>query len=319
MSEIAAKKETLAINDNHRLRMIIAKDFKRNRQIYLMILPVLIFYIIFQYAPIYGIIVAFENYNLSKGVFHSSWVGFSNFISFFQSPYFSRVFLNTIYINIYYFIFVFPSPIILALLLNEVRNRYFKSFVQTVSYLPYFVSLVVVCGLVVEFTAKNGLIYDLARIFGARDMSLLLRPELFRVIYTSLTIWTTIGWSSIIYLAALSSIDSALYEASYIDGANRWKQMRYVTLPGIAPTIVTLLILDIGTIMNVNFEKVLLLYNPSIYSTADVISTYVYRSGLTQLKFGYSAAVDLFNSVINLTMIIIANYISGKISENSLW
>jgi len=298
---------------------IIRKDFKRNKQLYLMILPVLIFYIIFQYAPIYGIVIAFQDYNLGKGVFHSPWVGFSNFLDFFQGVYFSRVLVNTVLISLYYYIFVFPAPIILALLLNEVRNRYFKSFVQTVSYLPHFVSLVVVCGLVVEFTGKGGLILDIAKLFGAKDMNLLLRPELFRIIYTSLTVWITIGWSSIIYLAALSSIDSALYEASYIDGANRWEQMWHITLPGIAPTIITLLILAIGTFMDVSFEKILLLYNPGIYSTADVISTYVYRTGLIQLKFGYSAAVDLFNSLINLIMIIIANSISRKVCENSLW
>ena len=297
----------------------IIRDFRRNNQLYFMIIPVLVFYALFQYAPIYGIVVAFENYNVAKGIFHSPWVGFRNFVNFFQSAYFSRVFINTILLSLCYYIFVFPCPIILALLLNEVKNRYFKNIVQTISYLPYFISLVVVCGLVIEFTSKGGLIFDIARFFGAKDISLLLRPELFRVIYTAVTIWTTVGWSSIIYLAALSTIDSALYEAAHIDGAGRWKQMWYITLPGIAPTVTTLLILAIGTFMNIDFEKVLLLYNPGIYSTADVISTYVYRSGLTELKFGYSAAVDLFNSLINLVMIVFANFFSRKISGHSLW
>jgi len=298
---------------------VIARDFKQNRLLYLMILPVLLFVIIFQYAPIYGVIIAFMNFNPAKGIFNSPWVGWKNFIDFFQSVYFTRILTNTIRISVLYYCFSFPAPIILALLLNELRNKRFKSVIQTITYIPYFISLVVICGIVLEFTAKGGIIHDIVILFGGKNMNLMMRPEAFPVIYTSMTVWMTIGWSSIIYLSALSAIDSNLYEAAVIDGAGRWKQLLYITLPGIFPTFIILLLLAIGTFMDVGFERIILLYNPAIYETADVISSFVYRSGLLQQRFSFSAAVDLFNSVINLFMIIVANALSRKVSGQSLW
>ena len=222
-------------------------------------------------------------------------------------------------ISVYSLIFSFPAPIILALLLNELRNKTFKRMVQTISYLPHFISIMVVCGMIIDFTATDGFINDIIEFFGGQRSSLLLKPELFRTIYISSDIWQNVGWGSIIYLAALTGVDTQLYEAAVIDGAGRWKQLLHVTLPGIAPTIVILLILRIGQIMNVGFEKIILLYNPATYSTADVISSFVYRKGLLEFSYSYSAAVGLFNSVINFILLILANKLSKHVNDISLW
>jgi len=222
-------------------------------------------------------------------------------------------------INLYGLLFGFPAPIILALLLNELHNRVFKRIVQTISYLPHFVSLMVICGIIVNFTGRNGLINDIIAFFGGERVNLLSRPEYFRPIYIISDIWQSVGWGSIIYLAALSSIDVEQYEAARIDGASRWQKIRHISLPGIMPTIVILLILRIGNMMNVGFEKIILLYNPGTYETADVISSYVYRKGLMEFSFSFSSAVGLFNSVINFTLLLCANWISRRVNETSLW
>jgi len=298
---------------------IIARDFSKNKYLYLMAIPGLFFYIIFHYFPMYGAIIAFKNYRPSLGITASSWVGLKNFISFFQSYYFWTILKNTILINCYELLWGFPAPIILALLLNEIRNERFKKSVQTVTYLPHFISTVVICGLLVDFTSQNGLINNLIGLFGGHRENLLMKPELFRTIYVSSEIWQSVGWGSIIFLAALTGIDPELYNAATVDGANRLKQALHVTLPGIAPTIVIMLILRIGKMMNVGAEKILLLYSPTIYDTADVISTFVYRKGLIDANYSYSAAVGLFNSVINFTLLILANKISRKVNDTSLW
>jgi putative aldouronate transport system permease protein len=222
-------------------------------------------------------------------------------------------------INFYQLIFGFPAPIILALLMNEIKNKFFKKTIQTITYLPHFVSTVVICGMIIDFFAQNGLINDLIASFGGPRTLFLVEAGWFRSIYVGTGIWQGVGWGSIIYLAALTAIDTELYEAVTIDGAGRWKQFVHITLPGIAPTIVILLIMNIGRMMSEGFEKIILLYNPSTYETADIISSYVYRRGLVEANYGFSAAVGLFNTLVNLILIVAANYTSRKVNETSLW
>lgn len=295
------------------------KDFAKNKMVYLMALAGLSYYILFKYVPMYGVVIAFKNYVPSRGIMDSAWVGFIHFESFFSSYYFWRIVRNTFMINVYELLFAFPAPIILALLLNELKQVLFKRLVQTITYLPHFISTVVICGMIVDFTTKEGLINIILGWFGFEGTNLLLKPELFRTIFVGSGIWQGIGWGSIIYLAALSAIDPQLYDAARIDGANRWRQIWHITLPGMMPTIVILLILQIGSMMNVGFEKIILLYNPMTYETADVISSFVYRKGILEANYSYSTAVGLFNSVINFLLLIAANRLSRKFNETSLW
>jgi len=267
----------------------------------------------------YGAIIAFKEFNPALGIMGSPWVGFKHFKSFFEGVYFWRLVRNTLLISVYSLIWGFPAPIILALLLNEVKNKYFKRTVQTVSYLPHFISLVVVCGIIKDFTSTDGVINDIIEFLGGERTNFLMIPEWFRPIYVGSGIWQEVGWGSIIYLAAITNIDPQLYEAATIDGASRCKQIWHITLPGIVPTIVILLILRLGGLMSVGFEKIILLYNSATMETADVISSYVYRRGLLDFDYSFSAAVGLFNSVINLILITSANRLSRKVSETSLW
>ncbi len=299
--------------------MLLRRDFKKNKMLYLLSLSGVAYYLVFKYIPMYGALIAFKEFSPTKGILGSPWVGFKHFMNFFESHYFWRILRNTVMINVYELIFAFPAPIILALLLNEVRKTMFKRMVQTVTYLPHFVSLVVICGMLVDFSSKDGLLNSILGWFGAEPQNLLLNPDLFRTIYIGSGIWQGIGWGSIIYLAALTAIDPQLYDAATVDGANRWKQMVHVTLPGIMPTIVILLILQIGGMMNVGFEKIILLYNAQTYETADVISSFVYRRGILEANYSHSTAVGLFNAVINFALLILANRISRKVSETSLW
>lgn len=297
----------------------LKKDLVRNYPLYILILPVIIYYIIFYYKPMYGAIIAFKEFNPRLGVWGSPWVGFAQYQKFFSNPDFFRILRNTLTISISNIIFTFPAPIILALLFNELKNMKLKATAQTVSYMPHFISLVVTCGLVKTFVSKGGIVYQLVVALGGPEVGLLSRPEAFVPVYLISTVWQQVGWGSIIYLAALSSIDQELYEAAKIDGAGRWKQTIHVTLPSIAPTIIIMLILRMGTLLNVGYEKIILLYNPLIYETSDVISSYVYRVGLTQQSWSYSTAVGLLNSVVNFIIITLANKISAKTSETSLW
>lgn len=294
-------------------------DFVKYRYLYLMILPVLVFYILFHYMPMLGAVIAFKNFVPTLGIWDSPWVGFKHFNDFLSSYNFWRVFRNTILINVYELVFGFPAPIILALLLNEVKNTYFKRTIQTVTYLPHFISLVVICGMIIDFAATDGIINQFIKFFGGVKSPLLQKPEYFRTIFVASGIWQGVGWGSIIYLAALSGIDPSQYEAALIDGAGRFKQALHVTIPGIMPTVIILLILRLGHMMNVGFEKVILLYNPATYETADVISSLVYRRGLFEQSWSYGSAVGIFNSLINFTLIILANKISRKLNETSLW
>ncbi len=302
----------------------VKKDWKRNYGAYLLFLPVAIYYLMFAYKPMYGILVAFKDYVPTKGIWGSPWTshhGFGHFLSFFQSFYFGRVLKNTLIISLTTLLVTFPAPIVLALLLNEVRSKKFKKCVQTVSYMPHFISLVVICSMIRLFVADNGLITGFLKSLGIVDgtYSLLSMENYFVPIYVISGLWQTIGWSAIIYISALSGIDQGLYEAARMDGANKLKQMWHVTLPGLMPTIIMLFILRIGQVMSIGHEKIILLYNEEIYSTADVISSFVYRKGLLEYNWGFSTAVGLFNSVINFALVIIANKISRKTIDMGLW
>ncbi|MFR2781872.1 MAG: ABC transporter permease [Clostridium sp.] len=277
------------------------------------------FFILFHYKPMYGAIIAFKDYTPALGIAESPWVGWDNFTRFFSSVYFGRLIRNTILLSFYSLLFGFPAPIILALLLNEVKNKKFKGLTQTVTYLPHFISMIVVTGMLVDFSMTSGLFNDIIELFGGERSPLLQNPDLYRTIYVASGIWQEIGWGSIIYLSALSGVDSQLYEAAQIDGAGKWKQLIHVTLPGIAPTIIIMFILKMGTLMNMGYEKTILLYNPATYETADIISSYIYRIGLLEQDWSYSTAIGLFNSVINLGLLLITNKIARKCGETSLW
>lgn len=297
----------------------LLQNYRQHKMIYWMTLPVVLYFLVFHYIPMFGILMAFQNYKPALGFLGSEWVGFQHFINFFQSDNFFRVIKNTLVLSVYDLVFAFPAPIILALLLNEIHNKPFKKTVQTISYLPYFLSMVVICGIIRDFTASNGPITAIVTAVTGKTGNLLSMPEMFRPIFITTNIWQMVGYNSIIYLAALSQIDDTQYEAAVIDGAGYWKQCLHVTLPGIAPTIIIMLILRVGQLMSVNFEKVLLLYNQATYETSDVISTYVYRQGIINYNYGYSTAVGLFNSVIGFILIVTTNAISKKVTETSLF
>ena len=289
------------------------------RYLYLMITPVILYYLIFHYIPMYGIIIGFMKYSPSTPFFQNPWRGLYYFKEFFTGIYAFRLIHNTFMINIYGLVFGFPAPIILALMLNEVRGRVFQRTVQTITYIPHFISIVVAVGIVLSFVSYEGLINEVIGFLGGSKIQFMTEAKYFYPIYVGSGIWQNLGWDSIIYLAAITAIDQSLYESSFMDGASRWNQIRHITLPGIYPTIAILLILQIGGMMSVGFEKVFLMYNPSIYSTADVISTYVYRKGLIELNYSFSAAIGFMNSAVNFFLLVFANFISRKYSESSLW
>lgn len=295
------------------------KRIKKSKYLYILFSIPLLYYIVFHYLPMYGILISFQNYNIVKGISGSTWVGFKHFEKFILDPYFWKLVRNTLLINIYGLLWGFPAPIILALLLNEVRQDKFKKIIQNISYLPHFISTVIVCGMIVNFLSTDGLANQIIKFFGGEHKQFLMMPEYFRTIYISSAIWESMGWNSIIYLAALANIDEEMIEAALIDGANRWHRVIYITLPSIAPTISIMLIMNLGRMMNLGYEKIMLLYNGSTYETADVISTYVYRRGILGNDFSYATAVGLFQAVIGLILIVSANTISRKVSETSLW
>ncbi|MGG1515946.1 ABC transporter permease subunit [Paenibacillus oryzisoli] len=290
-----------------------------NKYLYMMMFLPIVYFILFKYVPMLGIVIAFQDYNFVRGIFHSEWVGFAHFREFLTDPYFWKLVRNTVVINIYMLIFAFPAPIILALVINEIKFLRFKKLVQTISYLPHFLSTVIVCGMVVNLMSNGGLINQLLGSFGKEPIPFLMDAGWFRSIYVSSEIWQGVGWGSIIYLAALTSVDPQQYEAAKMDGANRWQQIWNITIPGIIPVVTIMFLLSLGNIMTIGFEKILLLYTGPTYETADVISTYVYRRGLLSSDFSYGTAVELFQSVIALVFITSANKISRKVGETSLW
>ncbi|MFM9330556.1 ABC transporter permease [Paenibacillus mesotrionivorans] len=292
----------------------------RDRFFYMLLIPFMIWYIVFAYKPMYGLQIAFKDFSVFKGIAGSPWVGFEHFMTFFQGPYFLRTIKNTLLISFYSLAWGFPAPIVLALLLHEVRNAVFKKTVQTLTYLPHFISIVVVAGIVTNFLAPgNGLINIVLEKLGLEKIYFLTVPEYFRTIFVSMNIWKEAGFGAILYIAALSGINPELYEAAVIDGASKWKQMWNVTLPGILPTIMIMLILRIGHILDVGYEAIILLYQPATYETADVISTYMYRAGIKEGSYDLTTAVGLFNSAIGLLLVIIANKLSKKFTDSGLW
>jgi putative aldouronate transport system permease protein len=292
---------------------------RRDWRLYSLALLPLLFFLVFRYVPMLGNVIAFRRFQPGGSIFGEDWVGLRYVLMFLSDPTFWQVFTNTFLIGALTLLFCFPLPIVLALLLNEVRVRWFKRFVQTVSYLPHFLSIVIVAGMLMQLLSVEGTVNQIVRAFGGEALPYLQQPEWFRTIYVSSEVWQTVGWGTILYLAALTAIDENLYEAARIDGAGRLRQTWHVTLPGIRPTMVTLLILNIGTFMAVGFEKVLLLYNPLTYPTADVISTYLFRLGLLSNNFSYAAAIGLFEAIIGLTLILSANAISRRTVGASLW
>jgi putative aldouronate transport system permease protein len=313
---MARKEPTLR---RERLGKTLAKDFELNKYKYLLMVPVVIYFILFAYKPMYGLIIAFKDYRPNLGFARSRWVGLKHFIDFFNDVYFFRLLRNTLSISLLNIVFGFPAPILLALLLNEIRSTFFKKTVQTITYMPYFISLVVVSSLIRTYTASNGLFAQIAIATGGSAKNYLMHPQYFYPIYVISDIWQGIGWNSIIYLAALSGIDQEQYEAARIDGAGRFRRMLYITLPNLLPTIMVLFILRMGGILNVGFEKIILLYNEGIYEVADVISSYVYRRGIIQAAFSYASAVGLFNSIVNVFFLVTANTLSRKFTESSLF
>ena len=307
------------VQSRMRRQRIIRRDLRMNWPVYLMALPVIAYFIIFHYIPMGGVVMAFQDFSIRKGIWGSQWVGLKHFESFFNSIYCWRVIRNTLLISFYGLLFSFPFPILFALCLNEVRSKRFKKITQTVSYMPYFISVVVVVSILNDFCKSGGVLTQVAAFFGDTGGALISRPEWFRTLYIGSNMWQHLGYNSIIFISALANIDQELYEAARIDGAGRWKQTLHITLPGIAPTIVILLILRLGQIMNVGYEKTILMYGPATYETADIISSYVYRVGIVDANYSYSTAINLFNSVINFFVLFVANGISRKFGETSLW
>lgn len=297
----------------------LSRDFQMNKYKYLLILPVLIYLFIFAYRPIAGLQIAFLDYRPRLGIAGSKFVGFENFQKFFNDVYFMRLMRNTLSISALSILFGFPAPILLALMINEVQHRKFKRTVQTITYMPYFISLVVMASLIKTYTASNGIFSQIAVATGGEPTNYLIQQNKFYLIYILSDIWKNIGWNSIIYLAALSSIDQEQYEAATIDGAGRFQKILHITIPNLMPTIMILFILRMGGILNVGYEKVLLLYSEPVYEVADVISTYTYRRGIIRADYSYGAAVGLFNSVINVFFLIVSNALSKRRTDSSLF
>jgi len=318
MNTVAAKNE-LSTKPKKDFNSIL-KHIKKDRQLLLLFLPCIIFYAIFRYGPMYGVIIAFKKYGVFLGILKSPWVGLKYFEQFFSSMDFWPLFKNTLLLGLYNLAWTFPFPIIFAVLLNEVKNQKFKKTIQTVSYLPSFLSVVIICSMVIDFLSpSHGLINNIIAGLGFEKQYFMIKPEWFRTIYIASDIWSGMGYGAIIYLAALSGIDPELYDAGKVDGCSRFQTIWNITLPGIFPTIATMFILKTGNMFRIGYEKVLLLYTPTTYEVADVFSTYVYRKGLLESNYSYAAAVGLFESVIALIMLLLANTISKKLSEQSLW
>ena len=292
----------------------------RDKYLIMLVAPVIIYFIIFHYVPMYGVIIAFKDFDVSLGINNSPWVGLQWFSEFFSSVYFGRILKNTVILSAYNLLWGFPIPIIFALILNELKNGLYKKTIQTISYFPYFMSMVIVVGMLVNFVSPRfGIVNQLLNFFGKESVDFMGDPKYFRFLYVASDIWKNFGWNSVIYLAALTGINPDLYEAARVDGAGKWKQLIRITIPGLAPTMVIMLILGVGSIMSVGFEKIILMYNPAVYETADVISTYVYRRGILGAQYSFASAVGLFNSVINLILLFSVNKISKKLGGTSLW
>lgn len=311
MNPIQTKKESFG------KRLLL--NIRRHPLVYIMLVVVMVYFVLFCYWPMYGNIIAFQKYKPVKGILGSKFVGLENFQKFFGSFYFGRLMRNTLMISFLNLIFGFPFPIIFALLLNEMRNQHCKKTIQTITYLPHFITTVVICSMITQFTNSDGFITAMINSTTGHEGSLIGDPACFRTIYVISEIWQSFGWNSIIYIAAISGINQDLYEAATIDGANRAQLMWHVTLPGIRETIIIMLIMACGRLMSVGWEKAFLLQSEVTYETSDIISTYVYRKGFVENDYSYSAAVNIFNSLVNLVLLTVANKISNKLSGSGLW
>ena len=297
----------------------VKKDFTKYKYVYLMLLPVLAWYVLFAYWPLIGNVIAFKNFKPVSGIWGSPWAGLAHFKSFFSSYYFTRLLINTTLISVYGIIFAFPAPILLAIMINEIRFNRYKRVIQTITYMPYFISMVVFCGIIIDFMKKDGVLTSVLTIFGMANENYLMKPGAFRTIFVGSGIWQNMGWNSIIFLAALSAIDQELFEAARIDGASRLRQIWHITLPGILPVIMILLIMRMGQLLNVGFEKVILLKNNANAVNAEVISSFVYQRGILEANYSYSTAVGLFNSIISFILVIGSNKLSRTTTEYGLW
>lgn len=301
-------------------RQRLIRAITRNWQVYLMLLPVIIYYVIFHYGPMYGLQIAFKNYNPVLGFWKSPWRGFSHFERFFSSYNASRVIVNTLALSLLSMIFNFPLTIILALMINELRSQRFKKIVQTVTYAPHFISVVVVISMMILFThADRGIVNFAIRALGGETIRFMERTEWFRPLYIISALWQELGYGAIIYIAALANIDQELLEAACIDGAGRLRRIWHVNIPGIMPTVITMLILKAGSIMTVGHEKVFLMQNPLNLQTSEIISTYAYRIGIVNNQMSFASAVTFFNSVVNCILLMTVNRISKKVSDTALW
>jgi len=292
---------------------------KKHRTLMLMVLPGFVVVLLFNYLPMYGILMAFKNYSPRKGIWDSAWAGFKHFEGFFNNPLSGRLLMNTLIMGVYSLLWSFPAPIILALLFNELRHYRFKKLVQTVSYFPYFISVVVLAGMLREFTSREGLFNQIGALFGAQPKMFLLDVRYFRSLFIGSGIWAGVGFGSIIYLAALSGVDPELYDVADIDGAGRFQKVIHISWQAIKPTTIILLIFNLGAILGTDFQKILLLYTPDTYPVADVIGTYVYREGLLGGRYEVSTAIGLFMSIISFIILVLANALSRRLSETSLW
>ncbi|HZG87929.1 ABC transporter permease [Paenibacillus sp.] len=297
-----------------------AKSFKRHWQLYLLVIPPVLYFVLFKYIPIANAVLAFKDYNVMLGIWGSPWAGLKHFKLFFENPVFWTLIQNTLLISLYHLLIAFPIPIVLALCLNEVRVGFFKKTVQLVTYAPYFISTVVMVSIIILFLSPRlGIVGDLMAAFGMERKDILGDPSLFRSVYVWSDVWQNAGYSAIIYLAALAGVDPSLYEAAKVDGASRWRKMLHIDVPGLLPTATIILILNAGTIMAVGFEKIYLLQNPLNLSVSEIIATYVYKIGLLNANYSFATAVGLFNSVVNLLLLLLVNAVARRVSSNSLW
>jgi putative aldouronate transport system permease protein len=298
----------------------LIKLIRRDKLLLLMFLPIFLYYFIFCYLPLPGILIAFKNFSPGHGIWGGDWVGFKWILQFVNSRYFWRLLRNTFLLAFYPLLFGFSIPILFAICVVELKNGIFKRFAQTVTYLPHFISTVVIAGMIINFLSPtDGIVNQMLMKLGMEKINFMMDPEWFRSIFTTSGIWQSFGFSSIIYIAAIMGIDQEMYDSGKIDGVNKFQEVWHLTLPSLKPTIIILLLLSIGSIMSVNFEKVYLLYNGSTYETADVISTYVYRQGIESQNFGFATAVGLFNSVISFALVYFANQLSRRVNDMSLW
>lgn len=315
--ELAAKKQDAARPLESKGNLL--KHFKMHKWLYIFLIPGCLYLLIFKYIPMFGIVIAFKDFSLTRGIWASDWIGFENFSYLFESKDFYKVLRNSLILSSYHIVFAFPAPIILAVMLNEVKSILFKRVSQTVLYLPHFISWVVLAGMVVNFLSPStGPVNHVIKAMGYEPIAFLLKPEYFRTILVSAEIWKGVGWGTIVYLAAMTGIDPSLYESAKMDGATRLQQIRYITIPGIASTVVVMLILQLGHILDNGFEQVYLLYNPSTYDVADVFETYTYRIGLIDGRLSFAAAVGLFKAFVGLTLILIANRIA-RLFGKQIW